>query len=54
VVFLLGRAFVAVNYRVQLSSRKVELGYVKVSDDNLIVVCVAIVNVRPAGKMGLL
>jgi len=43
---------VAVGYRVQLSSQRMELGYVKVSDDSLIVVRVAIVNVWLAGEDG--
>ena len=41
-----------VDYRVQLDFQKVELGYVKTNDDSLIVVRVAIIDVKPTGKTG--
>jgi hypothetical protein len=41
-----------VDYRGQLDFQKIELGYVKTSDDSLIVVRVAIVDVKPAGERG--
>jgi hypothetical protein len=51
-VFLLRGAFMTVDYRVQLDFQKVELGYVKTNDDSLIVVRVAIIDVKPTGKTG--
>jgi len=41
-----------VDYKVQLDFQKVELGYVKTNDDSLIVVRVAIIDVKPTGKTG--
>jgi len=43
---------VAVDYRVQLDFQKIELGFVKTNDDSLILVRVAVIDVKPTGKTG--